>query len=139
VIYLVVFTEAGDSADSEHATITLGAAPSQPPRAPNKEAASSSGSRLLIRYDPLASAFELGLPVESYSLEIDDGQGGAFRVLTGFSASSLATSHLITTGVTQGLTYRVRYRALNPYGWSDYSPIAAILAAQPPAKPSSAP
>jgi hypothetical protein len=50
-------------------------------------------------------------------------------VLTGFTVGSLATSHLITAGISQGLTYRARYRAWNAYGWSEYSPTGAILAA----------
>jgi len=139
VIYLVAYTEAGDSIESEHATITLGDVPDKPSNAPYKDSAASSGSRLLIRYDALAESANGGLALESYSLEIDDGVGGEFSILTGFTTASLATSHLVTTGISQGLSYRVRYRAKNAYGWSEYSETAIILAAQPPAKPVAAP
>jgi hypothetical protein len=101
--------------------------------------ASSSGTKLLLEYDALATTAHGGLPVESYSLEIDDGLGGAFSALTGYTTDSLATSHLVMTGITKGLSYRIRYRAKNAYGWSDYSDVATVLAAQAPAKPSSAP
>ena len=139
VIYLVVYTEAGDSIQSEHATIILGDVPNTPPTAPRKDAAASSGSKLLINYDTLAASANGGLPLESYSLEIDDGVGGAFTILTGFTTASLASSHLVTTGISKGRSYRIRYRAKNAYGWSDYSATATVLAAQAPAKPTSAP
>jgi len=113
--------------------------PSQPPSAPAKEESASSGSRLLIDYAALPAELNGGLHIESYSLEIDDGEGGAFVALTGLAVPSLATSQLITTGVREGVTYRVRYRARNAYGWGPYSVTAAILAAQAPAQPPTAP
>lgn len=139
VIYLQVLTEAGDSIESEHATITLGDVPSKPPSAPTKVAAASSGSKLLIEYASLVPALNGGLSIESYSLEIDDGLGGEFVVETGLTTASLATSHLLATRIVQGRTYRVRYRAWNAYGWSPYSETAGILAAQTPDQPSAAP
>lgn len=139
VFYLKVYTQAGDTALSEHATITLADVPDQPTVIPYKDTSSSTGSRLLIKYDALASSENGGLPVLSYSLEIDDGLGGDFSALTGGTVASLATSHLLTSGVSQGLSYRLRYRAQNSYGWSPYSSTASILAAQPPDQPSAAP
>jgi hypothetical protein len=129
VFYLEVYNEAGDVAFSEHRTITLGDVPDTPAVAPYKDTSASSGSRLLVMYDALSSSENGGLPVLSYSLEIDDGVGGDFYALTGSTVASLATSHLLSTGISQGLTYRLRYRAHNDYGWSEYSSIATILVA----------
>lgn len=119
--------------------ITLGDVPSQPPAPPAKETLASSGSALKINYAPLSGTLSGGLAIESYSLEIDDGEGGAFMALTGLTVSSLATTQLISTGVSQGAVYRVRYRARNAYGWGPYSAVAAILAAQAPNQPPSSP
>jgi len=143
VMYVQVFTEAGDSIQSEHATITLGDVPGKPTTAPAKNSSQSSSSRLLILYPALSTAENGGLPILSYSLEMDDGAGGAFSVLTGYSVdyyyNSLATSHLVATNLTVGATYRVRYRARNAYGWGEYSDTASLLAAEEPSKPSAAP
>lgn len=128
-VYLRVYTQAGDSVDSEHATIVLGDVPEKPASPPSKEAASSSASRLKIVYSALPTSATRGLPIESYSLEMDDGAGGDFQPLTGLAAPSLATSHLVATGISEGKLYRVRYRAMNAYGWGPYSEIASILAA----------
>jgi hypothetical protein len=40
-----------------------------------------------------------------------------------------------TIPVVRGLTYRLRYRALNGVGWGPYSDIATALAAQAPTRP----
>lgn len=65
----------------------------------------------------------------SYSLEKDDGMGGVFIPVTGLSADNLATTQLISHGISKGVTYRFRYRARNKYGWSPYSDISFLLAA----------
>jgi hypothetical protein len=111
VFYLEVYTQAGDTAFSEHVTIALADVPDQPAVAPYKDTSFSTGSQLLIIYGALATSENGGLPVLSYSLEIDDGLGGDFSALTGEPVASLATSHLLTSGVSQGLSYRLRYRA----------------------------
>ena len=38
----------------------------------------------------------------------------------------------MTSDITSGSTYRLRYRAHNVYGWSDFSPEVLILAATIP-------
>jgi hypothetical protein len=37
--------------------------------------------------------------------------------------------------VKRGMLYRVRYRSRNIIGWSDYSPIAYLLASSAPSSP----
>lgn len=136
---MVAFTAAGDSVESEHAKIVLGDVPSQPPSAPSKDPGASAGTRLEIHYAALPTTLDGGLAIESYCLEMDDGAGGELAAITGLEVASLATSQLITTGIRQGATYRVRYRARNAYGWGPYSATAAILAAQAPERPPAAP
>lgn len=70
---------------------------------------------------------------------MDDGAGGVFVPLTGFTVNSLASTHTVSTGIIEGATYRVRFRALNDYGWGPYSDTVSLLAAQEPSKPKSAP
>ena len=47
----------------------------------------------------------------------------------------MATQITVQQGIQRGVTYRFRYRALNKYGWSEYSDTSYILAAQVPSKP----
>ena len=89
--------------------------------------------------DKLASILYNGLEIDSYSIEIDDGLSGPFRALTGFPVLSLATNEFIYSGINKGVTYRLRYRAHNFYGWGPYSAISTVLASQKPSIPVSAP
>lgn len=75
-----------------------------------------------------------GSTILSYSLEIDDGQGGPLQALYGEVVDTMTLSFLYKN-VTRGLLYQVRYRAKNVIGWSDYSPVGFIYAASVPAKP----
>jgi hypothetical protein len=59
--------------DSEYSTIVLGDVPNQPSTAPTKILSLSSSTVLTISYPALATGDMNGLPVISYSLEIDDG------------------------------------------------------------------
>lgn len=43
--------------------------------------------------------------------------------------------YTITTNITRGKDYRLRYRAKNDIGWSDYSPVVYVLAAAVPIAP----
>lgn len=67
-------------------------------------------------------------------MEVDDGLGGNFNVVFGEITDTL-TLAIVYNNVTRGLEYRARYRARNVVGWSAYSPIGFLLAAQVPAKP----
>lgn len=62
----------------------------------------------------------------SYSLEIDDGKGGDFKPVVGFTNVYLLNDFAITDNIEKGTIYRLRYRVRNAIGWSDYSPIAYI-------------
>lgn len=76
-----------------------------------------------------------GSPILSYHLQIDDGMGREFVDLVGRNPYSLALNFVKSAHVITGRLYWVRYRALNEIGWSAYSPIGYILAAEEPFKP----
>ena len=71
----------------------------------------------------------------SYELQMDDGIGGDFVSLIGADEASLATEYQISAGITPGGLYRVRYRAININGASDWSDISYIRAAHVPGRP----
>jgi len=83
-----------------------------------------------------------GAPIVGYDMQIDDGKSGAFRYVLGGNRSenTLATSVFLTAesdGVEKGLTYRVRYRAINEIGEGPWSDISYVRAATLPAAPAS--
>jgi hypothetical protein len=45
------------------------------------------------------------------------------------------TEYTITSGITKGHTYRFKYQVQNSIGWSDYSSITYIIAANAPTVP----
>lgn len=70
--------------------------------------------------------------IDSYELDIDDGMGGNFVEVVGFTTYYTLNSILVTSGINSGFTYRLRYRAHNAQGWGQYSPIGQVLAATIP-------
>jgi hypothetical protein len=58
--------------------------------------------------------------------------GGNFVEVVGYTTLYTLNSILVTSGIQSGKTYRLRYRAHNSQGWSEYSPIGEILAATIP-------
>jgi hypothetical protein len=85
---------------------------------------------MTITLTELASSETGNSDVQAYSLEIDDGQAGDYEV---FGDPSMVTELVVPA--ERGRIYRLRYRAQNSVGWSDYSPVLSALAAQPPARP----
>lgn len=98
---------------------------------------------ILLTLPVITTAEAGGSPVVGYDMQIDDGHNGEFRFVLGGdrSASTLATSVFLTAandGIEAGLTYRVRYRAINVIGegpWSDIAYIRAALLPEAPASP----
>lgn len=73
-----------------------------------------------------------GDDIISYSLEIDDGLGGDFVALIGYEEAYLRLEYTIEQNIGRAVNYRLRYRATNRIGWSPYSDIVFILAANRP-------
>lgn len=91
---------------------------------------------LSVYMDAIVSPDNGGSTILSYSLELDDGMNGDFRIITGFENLNSLKLYvtLYTPQISTGMTYRARYRVKNSIGWSDYSPIAYILVAGVPDK-----
>lgn len=130
VRFSVRATSLGGSADSSsYAAIMFAAVPGVPPAAPILRA--STSSLLEVELTEFAAAPANGNSlILRYSLEVDDGKAGDFKE---FGTPSMVVIH--TVEAQRGLTYRLRYRALNAVGWSPYSAVARALAAQPAERP----
>jgi hypothetical protein len=72
-----------------------------------------------------------GSPITEYSIEVDDGVGGDFRV----ASQTMSMSVVIIEDIISGTHYRFRYRAKNEIGFGLYSEIAYILTASAPTDP----
>jgi hypothetical protein len=66
---------------------------------------------------------------------MDDGFAGNFTSLIGGDVSSLETTYLIGQNIQEGGLYRFRYRTRNVNGWSPFSDIAYLRAANVPVRP----
>lgn len=134
-IYVKVYTSEGE-VSSDYVSITLGDVPDAPPSPPTHLTSSSTAHKLVLSYPALASTLNGGSTILSYSLEWDPtGTTGSFVPLIGSTVNSLATQITIQQGIVKGKSYRFRYRALNKYGWGEYSEIATVIAGQAPSKP----
>lgn len=79
-----------------------------------------------------------GSPIITYSLFIDDGNGGSFSEVCGDTISNYTqNSIIISSGIQSGFTYRVKYMVGNIYGFSPFSPISTITAMTIPGAPTS--
>lgn len=67
-----------------------------------------------------------GAPATSYELVMDDGNGGSFSEVVGYTTPYTLNSYLITSGIVSGANYRVMYRAANVHGFGAFSNIAVI-------------
>ena len=112
------------------------AIPSAPP-APTSDASVTNKERIKVLWTEISSPANGYHEIISYSLEMDDGAGGDFVVLTGTDADPvyLKLTYTVYTNITEGVDYRFRYRGKNLVGWGAYSPISYIRAATVPTKP----
>lgn len=94
MIYVEAFS-LSHNALSERVSLTLAHLPPSPLTGPYKDFSKSSITSLFINYNPIDPSLLRGLPVISYSLEIDNGLGGDFRVVSGVDVDHLTTSQLI--------------------------------------------
>lgn len=80
-----------------------------------------------------------GSPIISYELQMDDGLGGQFNEVVGFTTPYTLNSRIITSNIDSGRQYRFRYRAQNIHGFGDFSPETTILSATIPDEPAGEP
>jgi hypothetical protein len=116
----------------ESEDMTLAGVPDTPLVAPTR---GSSTDDTQIAVDITTVSGINGAAITSYHIVIDDGAGGSFVELQGESSETTATSATYSTSITAGAYYRVKYRAKNIIGYSDYSDITYILAATIPDTP----
>lgn len=112
-------------------TETLAASlPAAPPAAPEFVAATSTSISFLLQ----RSEDNGGSSITSHELYIDDGAAGAFSKVTSYdgSATSFTILQATETALVSGRVYRVKLRAVNVVGSSEFSGItSAALAALP--------
>lgn len=112
----------------------LASIPEAPTTAPISDPLVTSISKIKVTWDAVID--DGSSEILSYSLEIDDGTGGDFTTVVGYLSDYLLFSYTITgDNIQKANLYRLRYRARNDIGWSDYSPIAYIKAANVPKAP----
>jgi len=129
-----VFNKEG-SADSVYTSIVLAGVPDTPASAPTLEADETDDTQISVTLPFIPDSNNGNSPIVSYSLEMDDGQGGDFEAIGGLISNSMQTTYMVAEGIVRGMTYRFRYRVLNGAGWSDYSPIQYAQAATTPSAP----
>ena len=127
--------QASLTGQTDYVEVTVAGVPDAP-SVPTEDSTTTTNTTIGVTYSaPNAN----GAQISSYEVQVDDGAGGDFStILGGDSTVYLGTSAQTSTNIVQGHTYRVRVRARNVNGWSDYSDIAYILAASkpdPPPKP----
>jgi Fibronectin type III domain len=89
---------------------------------------------IYISWIPITSSNQTGAQaILSYSLESDQATGNWISII-GNPSRSLALNIVITTGITPGLTYSFRLRALNINGWGAYSTITTVIPSNVPSK-----
>jgi hypothetical protein len=134
-IRVTAYNIGGRSIDSGIASSVLASIPDTPIVGPVNDNSVTSSSRIRVTYGVTSPPGNGGSPILSYALEIDDGINGDFKKLVGFTPNSLLTTYIITSGIQKGFEYRLRYRVRNAVGWSGYSPISYIIAANSPDTP----
>jgi titin len=134
-VKVTAYNVGGREADSGVVALVLASIPDTPTVGPQNDATITSSNRIRVTYGVTSPPDNGGSPILSYALEIDDGKGGSFQKLIGSTSNSFLTAYTISTGIEKGLEYRLRYRVKNAIGWSGYSPISFILAANAPDAP----
>ena len=66
---------------------------------------------------------------------MDDGLGGDFVSLSGFSPYSMIRHFTVSENVVKGRDHRFRYRVRNAVGWGEFSEESFVLAAVVPSAP----
>ena len=73
-----------------------------------------------------------GSPVTTYELQMDDGRLGEFSTVL---VSTFETELVVSEGISEGYTYRVRYRVANVNGYSEFSDVSYLFPYSAPDSP----
>jgi hypothetical protein len=135
--YQVKVWNAVGSSLSDTASYVLAGIPSTPATGPVDDAALTSSTQIKVNHATLTSLAETGgSTILAYNLQVDKADGVYYDLYGGdITKSTLVNSMLITTNIIKGSTYKLRFRARNVYGWSGWSPVTSILAADKPKAP----
>jgi titin len=132
-IQVKVKNEAGLYAESDILEVTVAGVPSKPTSGPSEDTSTTSNSVIGVTY---TAPDDGGATILSYEVQIDDGEEGDFTTFAGGSSKNYVSLRAqASSGIVEGMTYRVRYRARNVNGWGEYSDSTYILAASVPEAP----
>jgi len=94
-------------------------APHTPTVAPTRGSLTND-NQLEVQWEFVTDIYKAGgASILSYSLFIDDGNGGEFYEVDGDSKSLYTlNSIVIQSGIASGATYRLKYKVKNIYGFS---------------------
>lgn len=96
--------------------------------------AGTSESQIQVLWDALTTYTETrGSPIISYHLQYDAETNGAFWIdIIGNNAFYSSTTFTLTYGLSAGRVYNFRVRALNLWGWGEFSEFAWIKSSTAP-------
>lgn len=126
---LVARNEIGSSISEDYLQVQLAGKPNAP---------LTQVTKLISKVDRIVVQMPLivdnaGSVLSSYELQADDGLQSEFcTIYTGLNRT-------VGLETIVGRTYRFKYRVKNSIGWSDFSDVTYILAAEAPSKPCSKP
>lgn len=113
---------------------TVGAHVQVPPHTPPTKplrGAQTSETQIEVFVDALSE--DGGSTIVSYSIEFFDGTN--YVSLIGETTNNTDRTVIKASGLSSGVGYMFRYRALNAHGWSDYSDVETIIAGVVPTLP----
>ena len=95
----------------------------------------TSASDSSISMNLYMSSDDGGDTITDYELFMDDGTN-SWTIVTNYVTNSLTMTHTVSTtdnGLIAGTVYYFKWRAMNAFGYSDYSDIMSAAAVDPPA------
>lgn len=128
---VVVYNENG-YAESDSVAFVLAAVPDTPGSAPVQDYNSAGRNQIAMTYG-MTTSENGGSPILGYQIWRDNGEGGDFFYV--FHQDSVLAESYIDYGLENGKEYRYKYRARNINGWSEFSDVAYLIAADVPSKP----
>ena len=129
MFYLIVYNEVG-SASSNVFSFVLAAVPDTPTNIVFQDYTSTGVNKIILSFVSLTTAQNGGSSILGYQIWRDNGHGGDFFAL--YENDSVLSTSYVDYNVTKGISYRYKWRAWNINGWSEFSPVAYLIAASIP-------